>query len=254
MGQLKAWDDQIAKGLLRAPGPGLVVYGRYDWDEPVYEGMDVRERQEIILLPDITAMVADIRVPESQIGKLAVGQRASLRVDAFPGRTFTGTVTTVSSLPEPSPRSQVQKNYITTVAIDGRNEGGAIRPGMNATVTIAVGTIADVLNVPLPALERQGDAHFVWKVLPAGPKPVAVEIGANNLTHVEILAGLEEGERIYLVRPPGMELPRDERAQPPAEPLQEPSSEPSHEEVGVDATQSAASEPGAPEPDHGDPR
>jgi multidrug efflux pump subunit AcrA (membrane-fusion protein) len=191
-------------------------------------------------------------VPEAQIGKLAVGQRASLRVDAFPGKTFTGKVTTVSSLPEPSPRSQVQKNYITTVAIDGRNEGGGIRPGMNATVTIEVGTIADVLNVPLPALERQGDAHFVWKVRAEGPEHVAVEIGANNLTHVEILAGLVEGERIHLVRPPGVQLPRDERAQPPNPPLEEPSPDASPRAASDMAE--GAHDTGAPEPGHGDPR
>jgi hypothetical protein len=210
LGQLQAWDDQIEKGVLRAPGPGLVVYGRFDWDEPVYEGMEVRERQEVVLLPDITSMVADIRVPESQIGKLAVGQAATMQVDAFPGRLYKGRVTRVASLPEPSPRSQVQKNYITTVAIEGRNEGGAIRPGMNATVTIEVGTIRGVLNVPLPALERRGDAHFVWKASDGGPTPVPVVLGANNLTHVEILAGLAEGDRIYLVRPAGVQLPRDE--------------------------------------------
>lgn len=215
--QLANWDRQIENGVLRAPGPGLVVYGRWDWDEPVFEGMEVRERQEIVILPDVTTMVADIKVPESQIGKLAVGQRAVLQMDAFPSRLFNGTVTYVASLPDPAPRSQVVKVYVATIAIDGRNEGGALRPGMSCAVTVEVGTVPDVLHVPISALERQGDEHFVWKATPAGPQAARVRLGANNLTHVEIRDGLAAGERIHLVRPPGARLP-----DPPAAPLADP--------------------------------
>ena len=216
--QLESWGRQIERGVLRAPGPGLVVYGRWDWDEPVYEGMEVRERQEVIILPDISSMVADIRVPESQIGKLAVGQRAALQVDAFPNRPYAGRVTHVSSLPEPARRSQAVKVYIASVLIEGGNEGGSLRPGMNATVTVETGTVVDGLILPMPALERKGEAHFVWKVTDAGPVAAPVELGAHSLTHVEVLAGLSEGDRVHLVRPPGALLPgaAPAPARPPA--------------------------------------
>jgi HlyD family secretion protein len=214
--QLATWDRQIRNGVLRAPGPGLVVYGRFDWDEPVYEGMEIRERQELIILPDVTSMVARLRVPEAQIGRLAVGQPASLFVDAFPGRSFTGRVQYVSALPDPSPSSQSLKVYVAKVLIDGTNEHGDLRPGMNGTVTIEVGTIPDVVNVPLPALERRGDRHFVWKVTPGGPVATEVELGGNNLTHVEVIAGLAEGDQIHLVRPPGAQLPgAEDQPEPP---------------------------------------
>ena len=220
--QLETWERQIDAGILRAPTPGLVVYGRMDWDEPVYEGMEVRERQEVILLPDISQMVVDIRVPESQVGKLAEGQRASVQVDAFPNRPFSGRVTRVATLPEPGPRSQVVKVYTATIAIDGGNGGGTLRPGMNGTVTIEVGTLRDVLNVPMTALERKGDEHYVWKLTPQGPTVAWVSLGANNLTHVEIASGLAEGDAVYLVRPPNSLPPgagqEEEEAAPAPEP------------------------------------
>ena len=53
---------------------------------------------------------------------------------------------------------------------------------------------------------------YVWKLTPDGPQTVVVRIGANNLSHVEIVEGLEEGDRIYLGTPPGSETP--EFAQP----------------------------------------
>lgn len=220
--QLANWDRQIERGVLRAPGPGLVVYGRMDWDEPVYEGMEVRERQEIIILPDISSMVADIKVPESQIGRLAVGQRATLQMDAFPSRLLTGVVTAVASLPDPAPRSQVAKVYVASVLIDGGNEGATLRPGMSSTVTIEIGTVANVLIAPITALERTGDDHFVWLETSAGPAAARVQVGASNLTHVEIMDGLAAGDRIHLVRPPGARLP--ESAQQGAAP-DEPSAE-----------------------------
>jgi RND family efflux transporter MFP subunit len=215
--QLENWDRQIENGVLKAPAPGLVVYARMDWDEPVYEGMEVRERQEIILLPDVSSMLVELRVPEAQIGRLAAGQPATVQVDALAGRRFAGRVTHVSTLPDPQPGNQQLKVYEAHVSIDGENAEGALRPGMNATVTVDVGTIEDALHVPLPALERRGDVHFVWKMLPEGPVAVPVELGGNNLTHVQVLAGLAEGDRICLVRPPGSELPAEDGAPPPAE-------------------------------------
>jgi HlyD family secretion protein len=213
LAQLETWDRQIQNGILRAPAPGLVVYARMDWDEPVYEGMEVLERQEVLLLPDVTSMMVELKVPEAQIGRLEVGQPATIRVDAFPSRTFTGSVTHVARLPDNAPGSQILKVYQARVLIDGDNGDGELRPGMNGMVTIEIGTLRDVLNVPLPALERRGDTHYVWKVTPRGPTAAAVELGANNLTHVQVLAGLTEGERIYLVRPPGSELPADPTAE-----------------------------------------
>jgi len=205
--QLANCDQQIQNGILRAPAAGLVVYGRYDWDEPVYEGMSVRERQEVIILPDVSTMKVELKVPEAQIGRVATEQTATIGVEAFPNESFTGRITHVATLPDPAPRSRVLKVYVTEVLVDGDNSQGRLRPGMNCTVTIEIGTLRDVLNVPLPALERRGDTHFVWKVTPEGPAAAEVELGGNNLTHVQIVAGLVEGERIYLVRPPGAELP-----------------------------------------------
>jgi len=216
--RLANWTEQIEQAVMFAPTPGLVVYGRFDWDEPVYEGMEVRQRQEIVILPDVTHMVARVKVHEAQIDKVASGQIATVRVDAFPGRLFGGKVHEVSALPDPQPgyRSDV-KLYTVRVDLDGLNEGGALRPGMNATVEIDVGTVPDVLTVPMPAIERHGEDHYVWRAGANGPEAVRVVLGSNNLTHVEVLSGLNEGDRVHLVRPDGVQVPEGDRSRP-AEP------------------------------------
>ncbi|MEZ6017622.1 MAG: efflux RND transporter periplasmic adaptor subunit [Planctomycetota bacterium] len=214
-------EEQLAKGVLRAPGPGLVVYGRYDWDEPVYEGMEIRERQEVVVLPDVSKMVAKLLVPEAQIDQVAAGQTARIIVDAFPGREFQAQVASVSTLPDVqgSWRRDV-KVYGVRVEVTGENAVGALRPGMNSTVEIQIATLADVLAIPLTALERAGERRYVWKSTPNGPTAVEVEVGRSNLTHVEILSGLREGERVHLVPPEGARAPTfsEVRGARPSEP------------------------------------
>jgi RND family efflux transporter MFP subunit len=212
--RLENYEKQLANAEMRAPGPGLVVYGRYDWDEPVHEGMEIRERQEIVILPDVQTMLGEVKVHEAQVDKVAVGQTATVTVDAFPDRRFTGRVLRVSALPDPGPRNQDVKVYRAAVQIDCDNSDGALRPGMNATVEIAVGDVAGVLSVPLVAVKRRADTYFVWKTTPEGPIAVPVEPGASNLTHVEIAKGLQEGDEVWLVPPVGQALPAPKEPPP----------------------------------------
>ncbi len=205
--QLATYRQQVSNARFVAPTPGLVVHGRYDWDEPVYEGMSVREGQELVIIPDIRRMVARLRVHEAQIDQVAIGQPAKVTIDAFPGRVFTAKVDEVATLPEPTRRSTDTKVYEVRVALAVDNQDGAVRPGMNGSVEIDVGVLPRVLSVPVPAVKRRDEAHYVW--LLEGDVPVArrVTLGRNNLTHVEVLQGLAVGDRIRLVPPPGRELP-----------------------------------------------
>ena len=212
MERLENWDQQIANAVMLAPNPGLVVYakqGRGMSQQPVEEGMDVRKRQTLIVLPDVTNMVAELKVHEADIDKVAPTQDATIEVDAFSERIFHGVVTRVAALPDSGSRftNNDLKVYKTIVTFDGHNEEGVLRPGMNATVEIMIGVVKDIINVPNPAVHRAETVHYVWKRTPSGPEAVRVTVGRNNLTHVEIEAGLEEGETIYLAVPPGAEIP-----------------------------------------------
>jgi RND family efflux transporter MFP subunit len=205
--RLANYRQQVANARFEAPTPGLVVYGRYDWDEPVYEGMSVREGQDIVIIPDIRHMFARLRVHEAQIDQVAIGQPAKVTIDAFPGRVFGATVQYVATLPEPTRRSTDTKVYEVRVLLDGDNPDGEVRPGMNGSVRIDVGVLEDVISVPVPAVKRRDEAHYVWLLDGDLPVPRRVTLGRNNLTHVEVLAGLDVGDRIRLVPPTGRELP-----------------------------------------------
>jgi multidrug efflux pump subunit AcrA (membrane-fusion protein) len=211
--RLENWDMQIANAVMLAPNPGLVVYakqGRGMSQQPVEEGMEVRKRQTLIVLPDVTNMRAELKVHEADIDKVAATQEATVEVDAFPERIFHGKVDWVAALPDSGSRftNNDLKVYKAFVSIDGDNEGQVLRPGMNATVEIMIGVVKNVINVPLPAVHSAETVHYVWKRTLLGPEATRVSVGRNNLTNVEIETGLEEGETIYLSVPPGAEIPK----------------------------------------------
>ncbi|HEY5504396.1 MAG TPA: efflux RND transporter periplasmic adaptor subunit, partial [Sedimentisphaerales bacterium] len=88
---------QFAACTMKAPAPGLVVYGssqdnmsRYRGTGLIAMGEQVYQRQTIITLPDTSSMMAEIAVHESSVDKIKPGQKASIVMDAFPDQTFNG--------------------------------------------------------------------------------------------------------------------------------------------------------------------
>ncbi len=225
---------QIDNTIITAPNPGLVVYatqgdGRRG-REVVEEGGQVRERQDIIVLPDVSRMLCDLKVQEADVNKVLRGQTAEAKVDAFDGRTFSGKVLRVSPLPDSGDRwtNNDRKVYKTTIALDGINS--VLRPGVSAKVEIVISEVQDALYVPIQAVRRQGAVRFVWVAKEGGPEAVRVEVGENNLTHVQILDPLQEGENVFLSPPPGMEAPVYE--QPEFDDMQEEKSPAGKPEAG----------------------
>lgn len=213
---------QIERAEIRAPTPGLVVYarmGRGYRREPVQEGVTIRERQPIVILPDISRMDVVVKIQEADAPKVKPGQKATILVDAFPGRRFEGEVRYVAPLPDSAERwtSNDLKVYRVRLALAGTHRD--LRPGMSATVEIHVGR-TDALHVPLEAICYDREVPYVWVESRDGPEARAVDLGDANLEFVVVESGLTEGERIYLEVPPGVQPPRFPQPDdiPPASP------------------------------------
>jgi hypothetical protein len=202
-----------------------VVYARIDRNrgggEAVREGVQVRERQELIILPDTTKMRCVIKVQEAQVDKVMRGQAAVVSVEAFQGENFTGRVTNVAPVADSNSgwMTSDRKVYTTVVELDSDNPDGRLRSRMAANVTIMVDTIKDALPVPLQSVQRDRLVNYVWQRTADGPKAVQVEVGRQNSERVEVLKGLEPGAVIYLTPPAGAAQPKFEQpvAPPPAE-------------------------------------
>ena len=126
--QRKDLHKQLEKSTIRAPRPGLVVYGgggevRY-WrnEEQIREGATVREGQTVVTIPDMTKMCIKVKIHESYIKRIQKGQKARITADAFPDRKLEGEVSQVGVLPdsENSWLNPDMKVYRTTITINGQ--------------------------------------------------------------------------------------------------------------------------------------
>jgi HlyD family secretion protein len=194
--------SQIAKCVIRAPGPGQVVYAndtnrRGGNEIVIQEGVQVRERQAIIRLPDPKRMQVNAKINEAKIALVATGMPASVRLDAFPDRELSGVVEKVSEYPAATSwfNSSI-KEYETLVRIETSVEG--MRPGLTAEVKIRVAHLKDVLQVPVQAVLEHGDRHYCLMFHQGRWEARTVELGPTNDKQVVIRAGLNEGDNVVL--------------------------------------------------------
>jgi HlyD family secretion protein len=199
--------DQISKSKIYAPREGLVVYAsstRANWrgnDQPLEEGQQVRERQELIYLPTADEMMAQVKIQEASLDIVKVGMAARITVDALPGRRFTGRVVRIAPLPDASsawmnPDLKVYDTDIHLIESDP-----ALRTGMNCTVEIVAAHYEKTLYVPVQAVVRHGMEPNVYVRSVAGFQPRPVELGLDNNRLVRIVKGLSAGEIVSLAPP-----------------------------------------------------
>jgi HlyD family secretion protein len=230
--KLTKCQTQIDKSKLYAPRAGMVVYaveegGRYGSSQPIKEGTQVRERQEIITIPSAAGMIAQVSLHESVLKQIEPGQAALVKVDALPGREFHGRVRFVAVMADQNSfwANPNLRLYRTEVTLEGAvNE---MRPGMSCAVEILVEEIEDTLYVPVQSVFRRGQENLAFVERGDASEERAVEVGRYNNRWVQVLSGLSEGE-VVLLTPPvgfrseveesGLEAPTEAGAERPSGP------------------------------------
>jgi len=217
--RLEKLQKQLKACTIKAPAPGQVVYGSSEqrsWgrqDRQIEEGASIYERQKIISIPDPSEMKVEIKVHETWIDKVKVGQKANITVVAFPDKIFTGKV--MKKAPLAAQQwflSQDLKVYKTDVNIDGTHD--FIKTGMSAKVEIIIDELQDVLIVPIQAVITQEGKKVCYCLKKNRPQKREVETGLFNNDFVEIKSGLVEGEKVLLNPPrPGESEETSEKEQ-----------------------------------------
>jgi HlyD family secretion protein len=160
-----------------------------------------------LIATDLTKMQVDTNVSESDIGGVKEGNGALFTVDAFPKRTFNGTVTQVRQSPQ---NVQNVVTYDVVVSLD--NTDLALKPGMTAATRVIIDQRADVLRVPSQALRytpagaasttgprNAASASQVWVVRDGAPVSVPVTAGLDDDSFTEIVKGdLKAGDLVIV--------------------------------------------------------
>jgi HlyD family secretion protein len=135
----------LDRAEIRAPIAGMVISRSVEIGQTVAASLSAPELFRIA--QDLRRLRIDAQVNEAEIGGVGVGNPASFRVDAYPGRVFSGTVSQIRLA------STEENNIVTyTVVIEAANEDQKLYPGMTATAEIETHRREDVLRVPVDAL------------------------------------------------------------------------------------------------------
>jgi Cu(I)/Ag(I) efflux system membrane fusion protein len=171
---------------IRAPIEGIVTGLK------ARQGMYVTPETEMFTIADLSRVWVMVDVFEAQIDWLAPGLTAEIRVPARPGKVWEGRVDYL--YPELDPETRTLR-----VRLVFDNPDLALKPNMFADVVIYGGPKRDVLKIPAEAMIVTGERATVVKVVEEGRfQPVDVVAGMERAGEVEILSGLEEGDRIVL--------------------------------------------------------
>jgi RND family efflux transporter MFP subunit len=200
--QLKEFQKQKDKTIIRAGQDGIVAYANDAWfdsSRQIREGASVFSMQKIFSLPDLSKMQVKVNVHESLIKKIKVGQKAEIRIESFPTVVFYGTVKSVSQLAD-STRPWLTggvKQYPTVIVLDDLL-GQELKPGMTAEAKVLVGELDNVLVVPVQSVAEHKGEFYAFIDKPGAIELRKVKVGEYNETHVQILEGLQNGERVAL--------------------------------------------------------
>jgi len=187
---------QLEDTDVRAPITGTIIEKTVERGQVIASATsNVSGGTTLMKMADLNLVQVRTLVDETDIGKIAVGQRATVTVDAFPNRPFEGTVLKIE------PQAQMEQNvtmFPVLVRIDNRE--GLLRPGMNSEVEIHVSQRQDVLAVPNAALRTQRDVGSAAQVLGLSPAEVQQELAAETAARTDSLPARSEpgaGERRF---------------------------------------------------------
>jgi HlyD family secretion protein len=196
---------QLARTEVRAEVPGIVVYRTVFFGSEQRKpqvGDQVWANQPLLILPDLSRMMVELRVRETDVHKVAKGQRADVRLDAYPGLRVPARVSLVGTLALDDPERRGSRSFPATLELERTDP--RLRPGMSARAEILSEVRQDAVAVPIEAVFEQDGRTVVHVRGLSGFQAREVVTGPTNADFVVIERGLEGGEVVAL-RPPADE-------------------------------------------------
>jgi HlyD family secretion protein len=205
--QLEERRKDLENMTLKAPCPGILIYGdpREPWyREQVKVGGSIWGGNTMMTIPDLRVMQVKIQVHEADINKVALGQPAIVTMETYPGLNLHGEVARIANIaaagnPWMNTESEV-KRFDVEIVIKDTGEL-KLKPGISAKAQIHVERRRDTIFVPLQCVFIEGGVPQCLVVGTDGPQRRQVQLGTNSDTYMEILSGLEPGERVLLHNP-----------------------------------------------------
>jgi HlyD family secretion protein len=183
----EAAEDALAKSSVHAPFDGIV------YALPVKQGAYVQTGDLLLQVGDLSQMLVRAFVDEPEIGRLSRGQKIEVTWDALPGRIWNGAV---SSIPSTVKLRVTRSVGEVTCTVDNHDQ--RLLPNINVGVTVITAEHTGVLTLQREAVRMDDSKPYVYQVVNGELKRREVEVSLQNLTRVEITAGLPENSVVAL--------------------------------------------------------
>jgi membrane fusion protein, multidrug efflux system len=175
----------IKKKTISAPFDGIVGIRN------IYLGQYLKEGASIVRLEDVSRMRFHFTVPQTDISRIAQGQKVDILVDSYPNQTFRGSIQAI----EPAVNAQ---SGLINIEADIPNNDGKLRSGMFARANILLGKLKNQVTVPQTAITYTlyGDSVYVVKQDEKEQRVEqrVVEVGEHRGNIAHILGGIKEGD------------------------------------------------------------
>lgn len=202
--QLKERNDELAKMILKAPCPGIVIFGdpRYSWDDfsqNLKVGGEIWGGNTLFTIPDLRVMQVKLQVHEADINKIKLDMATKVTMDTYAGVLINGKITKIAAIATEG--NQEVKKFDVEVTLDAVTEV-ELKPGISAKAEVMIDVRKEATYVPLQCIFLEGGKHWCY-ILDAAKQPQRVEIkpGLSNDSYLEILEGLTAGQQALLYNP-----------------------------------------------------
>jgi HlyD family secretion protein len=185
---LRANQDMLNRTIASAPFDGIVTNEPVREGETVVEGIQNTEGSTLMTLADMSVVTAEVKVDETDIVNIQMGQPADVTVDALPGKVFKGTVTLVGdqallrstgiATSQSTTGTEEAKDFKVVVTLSG--SFSELRPGLSCTAKITTARKSDVLSLPIQALTMHDPAADKAKSGSGGVQAASMSDGSTD--------------------------------------------------------------------------
>jgi HlyD family secretion protein len=186
--------DRLQRTLFTAPIDGVMISVDIKPGETVIAGTTNIVGSDLMVLADPKVLLAELRVDEADIARIRLDQAVQVFAAAHPNTPLTGKVVQIGTSARAQGVSQ-SLSFKVQVQIDATEL--VLHPGMSCRAEIETAQGEPGLNVPVAAVRKDGEQHYVWRVgAEDSAQRVAVEVGMANDFSQEVRGELKEGDRV----------------------------------------------------------
>jgi len=186
----------LTRLILRSPNKGILQIAYNRSTRQLYKiGDESYPSRSLASIPDLSRMKVKSTVNEVDIGKIKMGQRVIIRLDAFPDLEFNGVIVAIGKLSHEKERESNIKVFDVEVLID-ENDNEVLKPGMTVSCEIIYSKFEDVLYVLNDCIIRENGQYFMHLNKRGNIIKTPVELGPRNNTYTVIYGDFEEGQPV----------------------------------------------------------